>query len=170
MIARLLPLIGTGILAATVTLLGVKMAHLSKIKHVYSEATLTQATPTSPAQTTQVTQRPDAYYAAITERPVFSPLRRPYVPKVVTSAPISKPVLVVSKPVVQAAEAPPPEVTFQGVITRDERTAALIGLNGEAPTWVVQGDAIAGWTLSNIGNDWIEISRAARSIRVDMYK
>lgn len=170
MIARLLPLIGTGILIAITALLGIKAAEVSKRRPANSVATLTQDAPAPQTQTAHIAQRPDAYYAAITERPVFAPLRRPYVPKVAASEPAPKPAVEVPKPVAQAIEARPPEVTFQGIITRDERKAALIGLDGEAPAWVAQGDSIAGWTLSNIGNDWIEISRDARSIRVDMYK
>lgn len=170
MITRLLPLCGTGILIAIVALLGIKAAEVSKIKLAYPEAAPAQDAPTTQAQSAKIIQRPDVYYAAITERPVFDPSRRPYVPKVAATETAPKPAVETPKPVAQAVETPPPEVNFQGIITRDERTAALIGLNGEAPAWVAQGDPIAGWTLSDIGNDWIEISRDARSIRVDMYK
>lgn len=169
MIVRLLPLIGTGSLIAIVALLGMKAAEVSQIKVTSPETTPKQNVPTASTHPTQITQRPAVYYAAITERPVFDPSRRPYVPEAVAPEPVPEPVEEAPEPS-QPKELPPPELTLQGIITRDERTAALIGINGEAPSWVAQGDPVADWTLNDIGNDWIEISRGARIIRVDMYK
>lgn len=169
MIARLFPLIGTGSLIAIVALLGMKAAEVSQIMITSPETALKQDVPTASASPTQVTQRPAVYYAAITERPVFDPSRRPYTPEAVASEPVPEPVEEAPEPS-QPQEVPPPELTLQGIITRDEQTAALIGINGETPSWIAQGDPVADWTLNNIGNDWIEISRDARIIRVDMYK
>lgn len=169
MIARLLPLIGTGILIAIVALLGMRAAEVSQIKITSPETVHERDVPTSSAPQTRATQRPAVYYAAITERPVFDPSRRPYVPVAVAPEPVPEPVEEAPEPS-QPKEVPPPELTLQGIITRDERTAALIGINGEVPSWVTQGDPVADWTLNDIGNDWIEISRDARIIRMDMYK
>lgn len=173
MIARLFPLIGTGSLIALVGLLGFKAHEASQTKIASPKIASTQNVLTPSASPTQLIQRPAVYYATITNRPVFAPSRRPYVPEIIAPKPVSMPapesVEEAPKPA-QQIEIAPPEVVLQGVIARDERTAALIGINGESPAWVGQGDQVAGWTLSDIGSDWIEISREARSIRVGMYK
>lgn len=171
MIKRLFPLIGTSSLLFAVAMLGWKMAEVYKTKPVFVSKTAVDApqTPAMAATRVQVPQRPAIYYAAITDRPLFEPSRRPYTQE--ETAPEPKPDPVVEAPTPTApAELPPPELILQGVMTLNDNVAALIGINGETPEWVSKGDPVSDWTLSEVGSDWIEISRKARHIRVEMYK
>lgn len=171
MIARFLPLVGTGSLIALVTLLGVKTVEVSKLELVQPETAPKPNTATPETAQARVIQKPAAYYSAITDRPLFEPSRRPYVPETAVHAPEPEPELVPKAPIIVAPqEIPAPTITLQGIMAGDEQNNALIGINGGAPTWVPQGGSVANWILTEVGNDWIEISRDARSIRVDLYK
>ncbi|WP_457645940.1 hypothetical protein [Profundibacter sp.] len=171
MIARLLPLVGTSLLIALVAMLGLKVFQNIRTKPVQNTVSVPvpQNIPASSSATAPVTNRPAVYYAAITERPLFDPTRRPYAPEQVAVEPEVDEVPKAPTPEPEQ-ETPPPSISLQGIMTRDNKKAALIGINDGDSVWVLQGDPVADWTLSNIGNDWIEISRDARNIRVDMYK
>lgn len=171
MIGRLLPLIGTGSLMVTVALLGQKAAETYQGQRAFvAETTMpTNKAPTNTLAPTQVAQRPVVYYAAITDRPLFEPTRRPFMREEAVPEFTAEPVDEAPAPAAPT-ELPPPELTLQGVMTMDNNTVALIGINGDIPAWVSKGDTVSGWSLSKIGSDWVEISREARRIRVEMYK
>lgn len=95
-----------------------------------------------------------AAFAALLDRPVFSPTRRP---------PVPPPVVVVAPP----PPPPPPDPLA---------TAQLVGLYGSGSTAggalirlegkvrrVVLGDAIAGWTLRTVGDREVRLERGAES-------
>lgn len=172
MISRLLPLLGTASLIAVVAMLGAKALEVSRVE-LQQPATLETTQNSVPiSDSAQIVTRPAIYYAAITDRPLFEPDRRPYVAEPQTPPPepepLAVPIIEEPEPVVQV-EAPPPTLSLQGIMTRDNKNAALIGIDGADPEWMAQGEPISTWVLSEIGNDWIEISRDARRIRVDMY-
>ena len=171
MIKRLFPLIGTSSLLFVVAMLGWKMAEVYKAKPAFVSEMAVGApqTPAMAAIRAQAPQRPAIYYAAITDRPLFEPSRRPYIQQEIAPEPTPDPVAEAPTPTAPE-ELPPPELTLQGVMTLNDSVAALIGINGETPEWVSIGDPISDWTLSEVGSDWIEISRKARHIRVEMYK
>ena len=169
MITRLFPWIGTGSLVALVAVLGLKAMDVWQTKPARPVAISVPDIAAPTATPDQLVQRPAVYYAAITERPLFEPSRRPYTPETKTLPPEPEPVIETAKPD-EPTEQPPPAITLQGIMAGDERNTALVGVNGGSPVWVSKGDPVADWTVSNIGNDWIEISRKSRSIQVDMYK
>ena len=171
MIARLLPLVGTASLLAVLMLLGMQASKVYQTKLTHPEPAAPIDMPTEKSAPNLTAARPAVYYNAITQRPLFEPSRRPYVQKIEPPEPEPTPESVVKTPEpAPEKETPPPGVLLQGVIADKERNAALISVNGQEPSWVTQGQDIQGWTLNAIGNDWIEISRQARIIRVDMYK
>jgi hypothetical protein len=172
MISRLLPFIGTGGLLLLLAWLGVKAVEVYQAQPTYvaiPELSPTEIEKTAPVTQLQVTTRPEVYYAAITDRPLFEPGRRPFIGK--TTAPEQVPEPVAEPPATaEPKELPPPVLSLQGVMTIDNNTVALIAINGSIPDWVSKGDPVSDWTLSEIGSDWVEISRKSRRIRVEMYK
>jgi hypothetical protein len=79
---------------------------------------------------------PLATYAAVVERPLFSPSRRaPQLPE----------------PVKRARRAPPLKATLKGVVLAPQRRTALIEIEGaNEPRWVAEGQQIEGWTLEAV--------------------
>lgn len=114
--------------------------------------------------------RPDIYFAAITDRPVFEQSRRP-----IESAPVAdeEPSVPESEPVVTPepeGKIPEPNIVLLGVLTGGARNSALIALNGAEPEWVRQSAEVAGWILTTIESDAIELNEADRSLRIDLYR
>jgi len=172
MIRRLLPFIGTGSLLLLLVVLGrkaVEVYHAQPVIETIPEQVLEESVQTAQVRQLQITTRPAVYYAAITDRPLFEPGRRPYVEQAAAPEQMPEPVAEPPAPV-QATELPAPELSLQGVMMIDNNTVALIAINGGIPDWVSKGDPVDDWTLSEIGSDWVEISRDARRIRVEMYK
>ncbi|WP_208353083.1 hypothetical protein [Pseudaestuariivita rosea] len=111
--------------------------------------------------------RPDVYYTAILERPLFEPGRRPFVETSETPA----------TPQQVAAPDPSPEeldeapnIILLGVMQLSEDPSALLSINNAAPEWHRTGQTLAGWQLTEIENTWIELTRETRRLRVDMYR
>ena len=170
MIARLLPLVGTGVLLAATTAIGIEVNRVINDPPALPDtgSDMSNASPVAPSDTTSPRRKPRAtvYYEAITDRPLFAPSRRP----VEAQAEI-----VVPEPVPDSEPTPPPEptappqVTLHGVITSGDRSRALLGLEGAAPEWFDLNASIAGWTLAEIGPDFVRLTRDTQKFRVDMY-
>ncbi|NSX56914.1 hypothetical protein [Parasulfitobacter algicola] len=111
--------------------------------------------------------RPDVYYAAITERPLFEPGRRPFV--IALETPDTTPQNIAPQPQPQEWEEAP-EIALLGVMQLSEQPSALLSINNQPPTWHMAGAIVAGWTLNEIENNWIELTRETRRLRVDMYQ
>jgi len=115
--------------------------------------------------------RPAVFYDAITDRPLFSPERRPRTaePMVEPEAPV-----VTEEPEVpEMAAAPslePPNLRLMGVMTIDGTAAALVQLSDAPAEWVKVGQSLGGWDLKDIGPDWITLTHEETETRVDMYR
>lgn len=110
-------------------------------------------------------QRSAIYYAAITDRPVFSQTRRPLDAKID----------VVAAPVVEAPEPVPepealPTVTLLGLMGGTEKPRALLSVEGAAPLWLSVGQTTGPWTLSDAGSNWLEITADDQKIRLELFK
>ena len=88
---------------------------------------------------------PLAAYAAVVERPLFSPTRRP--------------------PVVAAPdEAAPParrdELTLRGVMLAPHKRVALIEIEGadEEARWLAEGETLQGWTIAAVRERHVVLS------------
>ncbi|MDA8747768.1 hypothetical protein N9M66_06110 [Litoreibacter sp.] len=116
--------------------------------------------------------QPDTYFAAITDRPLFAPTRRANEAKPVAileePAPATTPVIVVQPE--PEVEIPAPNLVLLGVLTGSARNSALISLNGSEPEWFRDGADIAGWKLTTIEADAIELSETDRSLRFELYR
>lgn len=107
--------------------------------------------------------RPAVFYTAITERPLFSPQRRPNTAPSPTTANQPTP----TAPTQQ--EAVPPDITLLGVMGGTADPSALVSANNAAPVWLARNGQIAGWTITQIGPDWLAISQNTHTLRIEMY-
>lgn len=169
MISRLLSLIGTGLLLA-----GAGLAALWALDVTAKQPGLPsfemappQATRAAPSRAASRPLRPEVYYDAVTQRPLFAPDRRPLVLDDTSEAAPEEPVVAAkSEPVV----VPPPALLLLGVMgTADENRALVQNADGEA-LWLTQGTELGGWTIDRIGPNWLDLSRASETIRIEMYQ
>jgi hypothetical protein len=65
--------------------------------------------------------------------------------------------------------APFPDVRMMGTIGSGDRHRALLAVNEAVPEWHDLGSVLAGWRLTAIGPDWIELERDGATRRLEMY-
>lgn len=111
--------------------------------------------------------RPEVFYAALLERPLFAPGRRPVTPEpeieVVVQEPAPAPAPVPEKP-------PAPDLKLLGVMGTGDTNRALVANGPGDPIWIDAGTTIAGWAVATIGTDWLELSLESETIRIEMYQ
>lgn len=110
--------------------------------------------------------RPAVFYAAITQRPLFAPSRRPGKPL----ADAALPDITSTDPVVSVVPpAPAPSITLKGTaLTRDGWTA-LIGTEDQPAKWVSLGGTLYGFTLVAVGPDWAELTSETSDLKLELY-
>jgi hypothetical protein len=71
----------------------------------------------------------------------------------------------------EPANLPPPPATLRllGVMSGTKAPSALLSVDDDTPAWVTQGDPIAGWYLSAIGPNWIELSLDGEVLHLELY-
>lgn len=113
--------------------------------------------------------RDDAYYTAITDRPLFQESRRPLrteaEPEIVAEVEDAAP----SAPATPT-ERPVPDVRLLGVLAGGARTAALLSLAGDDPEWHSLDTVIEGWTLAEIAATHVVFTEKEREHRVELYQ
>lgn len=169
MLSRLLALIGTLSLVALAAAAVIWAAQVTQAEPPLPDPpAIAEADPGPRAadRQTRRTPRPAVYYEAITERPVFSPARRPVAPEE-TEAVVEEPPA--PEPAPEPAAAAPPAIRLLGVIGTGNRRSALVSHQGAEPAWITVGTVIEGWTLAEIGPDWIEMVNSPQRFRVEMY-
>lgn len=99
-----------------------------------------------------------AAFAAITERPLFLPDRRPLAGDETDNraAPAPK------------AELPPPQVVLSGIVTIGEGRRALMALPREDAQLYATGQSLGGWRVSEITEDSVELISGARTHKVSL--
>ncbi|WP_170328195.1 hypothetical protein [Ruegeria arenilitoris] len=107
--------------------------------------------------------RSKIYYAAIVERPLFAPERRPITPQK-TDAEQEAVVVVESTPSSER-----PAVSLHGVMVDTNGRKALISAAEASPEWAELGAKVNGWTVSDIGSNWVELKLATETFRFEMY-
>ena len=166
MIQRLAPLFGTGFLAIVLA----SMIVWASDSIAERDVIITETEPRPPVEPTASEQptilastRPAVYYQAITDRPLFSPTRRPE-----TTEPLDVPTN--TKPLAAPDEAVPvPDFQLKGTMVMGGQASALLSVDSAAPVWFEFGTDIAGWTLTQIGPDWAELSNNSDILRVELY-
>jgi len=113
--------------------------------------------------------RPELYYRAITDRPLFSPTRRPH---------DFAPPALLEETVVEADANPepdelltgPPDVILKGVMFSDAHKSALISVDGAAADWLDDGVLIEEWRLQINSPAEILLERGEDAVRVGLYE
>lgn len=113
--------------------------------------------------------RPEVYYRAITDRPLFAPTRRPFVEapveEVVEEAPVE-----ITEPAPEPVKPPPPKVALMGAMGGEDGMIALLKFNDDEDQWVSVGTNIGGWKLTTVTPTWVELTDGDTQIRVEMFE
>ena len=112
-------------------------------------------------------RRPAVYYAAITDRPLFAPSRRPTPPDGSQAAVL--PQAEAAPAVDLSTETVVPVFTLHGTMAMAGAGSALIGADNQPPEWVAVGGSIAGFTLNTVGPDWAQLSSSKTELKLDLY-
>lgn len=110
-------------------------------------------------------KRSSVYYAAITDRPVFSQTRRPadtLVEEVVTE--------IEPAPQPEPQTAKLPTVNLLGLMDGTDKPRALLSVEGATPLWLSVGQTAGPWTLTEAGPNWLEITADDQKIRLELFK
>lgn len=168
---QVLPLLGSGALIAAAGFAAWMAA--SREQTVIPLITGPEAQDASGASARQISlvpnARDDAFYTAITDRPLFQDSRRPIVPEAEV---LPEPEVEVAEPEAPAPpqDIPPPDVRLLGVLSGGVRTSALLSLAGDDPQWQDIGAQIEGWTLEDIEADHVVFTEQERAHRVELYQ
>lgn len=108
--------------------------------------------------------RSEIYFQAVLDRPVFAPTRRPTVTDAIEDAPEEV------APATQVVATTTPDMLLLGVLSGGESSKLLVSVSGGSPIWVTKGDEIDGWTLTDAGADWAEVSQNQMKFRLDLYQ
>ena len=87
-------------------------------------------------------QRPEVFYAAITDRPVFEPTRRP-----VSTAPAQIATEPETAPETGRNPSPLPQLELLGVIRSSQSSSALLSVDGGAALWIKEGEMVSKWQV-----------------------
>lgn len=111
--------------------------------------------------------RPDIYYNAILDRPLFAPTRMPQLPEPerAQAAP-AQPL----ETIPATTNASPTGILLSGIIGAENSRSALLGLEGTNQNWVRIDDKIEGWTITAIGADWLELSLDHQTYRLELFE
>ena len=167
---QLLPLVGTaGLMAGAGWVVSQALAQ-EPVPIMILSASGVPSTQQAQAQATRLAPSPrsDVYFNLITERPLFEPTRRPFLP-VVAEPVVEEDVEPAPVPIVPV-QVPPPDAALLGVMTGGARNAALVSLQGDDPNWLSEGDDLQGWNLGEITPGFIILEREGRRHRVELYE
>ena len=116
--------------------------------------------------------RPEAFYAAVVERPLFAETRRPAVTGQAVEVPPAPVEVAPDAEPAPDAEAPPepPALVLKGVLLRAEARAALLGEPGATGDWIAEGSRVGDWMLQRIAADHVELTNSGVTYRIDLYK
>ncbi|MHA6268367.1 hypothetical protein ACXYMP_16020 [Aliiroseovarius sp. CAU 1755] len=167
----LAPVLGSGVLVGIVVLLGFglmgQIAQEDSGRDGLAEPESgTALVASASSDTARLPTRPEVYFAAITERPIFAPTRRP-----VQAARDEKPAqtVEVTAPLLEQDEVPL-AVQVHGIRGQGDAYSALLSSGGQTPEWLDPGASIGGWKVSEIGSDWIIMNNGENSQRVELYQ
>lgn len=170
-IDKFLPILGTALLVATTVIVGQKA--LTPTPEIALLDTPSTPGPgliggnTITRRPTVPSVRPEIYYNAILDRPLFAPTRAPRRAETETAHPTAEETLQ-NTPV--ATNAPPSDVHLSGIIGEVNNRSALLGLDDTYGSWVRVDDEIEGWTITEIGADWLELSLDSQTYRLELFE
>ncbi|MBL4543487.1 MAG: hypothetical protein JKP98_03870 [Rhodobacteraceae bacterium] len=119
-------------------------------------------------------------------RPLFSETRRPAQSGLVNADPAmepdddllaevaeeerqeEEPATLPDEPVTEEPEVAHPDLVLRGFMAADDRTQALVSIEGQREVWVSIGDTIDGWNLQHIASDRITLRQGLREAIVKL--
>lgn len=105
--------------------------------------------------------RPDVFYEAITDRPLFAPSRRPEM--------ISE-VVAIEEPKQIEEILRPENLVLSGVLGGTPSRSAFISVGGLEGEWFRTNDEIEGWAITDIGPDAITLTDGNDSFRLELFE
>lgn len=160
-----LPAVGTALLAVTaVASLALALPALRKQDAAQrADLTAQQNMPSAAGEALVLPRpRPEIYYKAITDRPLFAPARRPLVGEVTEA------VTPAAEPVQPTARKP--DVMLMGAMGNDKDMMALLKINDEDGQWFSVGENIDGWEVKKVTPTWVELTDGDTQFRVEMFE
>lgn len=115
--------------------------------------------------------RPDAFYDAIVERPLFAENRRPgsaSAPAEMAAVPAEIAPTVEADPKSNAPPEPP-ALILKGVMLQAEERSALLVKPGGTEEWIREGELIGAWKLDRITADHVQITNSGVTLKLDLY-
>lgn len=111
---------------------------------------------------------PGKQLAVITDRPLFSRTRRPFIPLPLAPPPQASVALKVESP---SPEAPQTQnLVLKGVMLNDKNARALIASEANpSGAWIGKGEKIDGWQLNGVGADAVELEQMGRKAALKLY-
>lgn len=121
---------------------------------------------TEPMQINLPSPRPEVFYNATTERPLFAPTRRPAEPYEEMEVAVVEDI----EPVEETSEiAPIPEMELLGVFQNGPEETALIRIGEDEPIWIAAGQVEQGWSLDEVNANAVKIHRDDTYITLEMF-
>lgn len=156
---------GTALLLVLLTLSvawSIKVTREFKNTKYATSALAADPSPAGPSLA-QPVARPAIFYKAITDRPLFSPSRRPE--KAGPSGSVE------TVPVTPSRDAPQnaPAFVLKGTMVIGNTASALVGLPDTPADWVTPGSVVSGWTVTKVDAESAELSLDSNIVRVDLY-
>ncbi len=111
-------------------------------------------------------QRPEVFYNAILDRPLFNANRRPVIQQAKSEENTSRPVV----PASSRPQELPAGLSVNGVLSGGPSPTALVGTDSSGPVWISEGEEIEGWVLTKISAYEVKFSNGAREVNVELFK
>lgn len=168
---KVLPILGATLLAMTAILLGQKL--LTPPPAIALPETPSVSDPNlrdkeiSARRPSLPSVRPEIYYDAILDRPLFAPTRAP----IRAEPEPAQPTPVAATPMAPAMDtAPPTDLILSGIMGDEDNRSALLGFDETNKEWMRIDDELKGWTIAEIGADWVELSLDRQTYRLELFE
>lgn len=167
-LSGILPFLGTATLTGIAAALGTLAFQTTPAAPDIVPTQTTDPVPQTTAQQNQTlpSARPDVFYAAITERPLFAPTRRPVDNATPAAVVTQAPEPAVTAPVLT----PPTDLKLSGILGGGTNRSAFVAREDGSGEWLRVDTKIEGWTITEIGPEWIVLSAGDDTFRLELFK
>lgn len=114
----------------------------------------------------QSARRPDVYFDAVEERPLFAPSRRPVVAASILGT-VAEPELVEQPLTIAAVD--DAALVLLGTMQGSDGWLALIRDSGATAEWQQVGARVADLTITAIGPDWATLASETTEVKLELY-
>lgn len=108
--------------------------------------------------------RPKVYYNAITDRPLFTPDRRPVSKEREPQVEVVEPEVGVDDKAEISTN-----ITIYGILKTGDRGSALMSFDDGERQWIQLNKEISGWTLTQISSEWVKVKNNNDEIKIWLY-